>query len=840
MLQLTALIKRALEYAGSRIGRMKAFQVFMGHSNGEQEVETSARIPLGDRLGYKRIQVNTAAIREAALEEMGEDYGAPVAPYQVIHRHLLEYVREVAPRFGIDPDDITEEMVMGKDNQGWVQVNGSVPMELGNQHWRKVDWLGPPVADGWTVKFKDVNLLTQKEALGDGVIAVLRGETLGLNPTTRDFYQVRAVVKHDGVIHTVGKGIIIVDPDAMDVVAWQDFYGQRRIEGELTFYSMATGSKMNPRSRYTLQGLHYQGIKNWWRYVFQFDNFRAASIEDTRMTEDKLVMANAPIRALGGFGFVSVFTRLAKLSIAAGRSRTLLPAKAFEYVPPFRYLANMEKHDSQNSLKGVPPYYAPERLRSYYRSFVFGGRIERVLNRRPDLSTGQCTRRFRLMGYVPFNAIIIPSWGLTQAGADFDGDLACDFPVPEQGGLYIPFNDLDKKEQELRLAQASVDRKNINGEDGATTSVSGHNYTSVSQRWAGHMECNIILGMSDLNAVRFLVLAGHYESRGNTQKAKDNYAMAHSLKEWTDRSVSRQKRPVPWPHHGGPGHMPKPALPEGYADFATDLVRKVQKGPQDNSGDTPYEKAWNKTMFRAAVLKDITDLEINLLGINQEHVDAIRLWATKLHVASQAMLAEMHMVRDTGRPAPYEVRFPDRIEAKPVEPGMSHMKLRQTVQILDYHWQQAVRLRGDQRRGIFNLKDGLVDAARELGIESDLAEHCVDYSLFRELASVEQLEEYFKDIPGMRLSDMFTLVQGSDFTKDKSDRWVNNCPVNIGFVHFNAGEVRFARRIPSGMTAWVPGTSYPIKACNISDGIIQLKAHLFRDHFKEVEEQLAA
>jgi hypothetical protein len=828
------LLQKALKYAEKSVGRTRAYRVFMGLATPDPGGVVTARMPLAERWGFKRLVINEAAVIAAAREHMGaEARGLAAPPYDIIHDYYMKEVKRVAAAHNIDPALITPDTVMGKNDQVVVMLPTSRRFALGDAMWRLIDWLRAIVGSGWSAPLERFTLLNEendKEALGDGVVGVVTGASLGLPADLVDFFQCRLIVEDaTKVIHTLGKGIIIVHPAAKNVLAWQDFYGEKRPQGTLIVYDMATGSKRNYKSRYIQQGLLSQGVPKWWRAVFQLDNFRLSD-EDSPTREQKLISANAPLSALGGYGLIAVFTRLMRSSVTSGRSRMLLPGKAFRFITGLEHVAEIEETLAEGDQEyGVPYYYAPEKEQRYYEAYRVDGRVRRILDRRPNVSTGQNTRRFELRGYLPFNALVVPSWGLKLAAADFDGDTGVDFPVPEQGGLYLGFNDLSADERARRLRPATSDRKQVTLEDGTVVAATKRLYESPSHRHCGQLEAKYVLGDADLNSRYLLDMAAMLEAEGRFEEAQAHRDVSYVLQAWVQAAVDRQKRPVPWPHPKGPRHMPRAPEVEGRV-YLTALLRKVTKGTDEDYGESEtYAKSWDAFMSKRWALAELANPQaLSIVMGNPEMVQAAHRWAHELSSRFSEIEAEVPLLERTGRPAPHAVNFPDLETARSYDPDELHADLRQSLMALDEHWTDLVRVEGDVRKGVFNLLNGLIDAANELGVAASLAEHCRTYSLFFEFASVEQLADYFAPLEGKRLSDVFMVVDGPDIVRVTNNTWTNVQPFHLGFTYVPQGELRLVTTPRRTIYARVNELLHEeITACTVNDALLVLQGRLW-------------
>ena len=865
------LVTRALNYSAKGLGERKAYQVFKGAAP-ELEGISNKTYALGEILGYKRIKIDHEQVRQDAKKEMGEDYKGAVAPYPVIYKHLLKALQVVAlnPALGINPADLTPENLFGKNANGWVKVPGSAEFDLGENQWRVTDFLGPNVTQLGTVNLSSFTFLKDKNALGDGVVMVVKPEFLGLEPGLADFFQGRILVRDAyGVIKRVYKGLSIIHPDAENVLAYTDGYGHDLTEGSVEIYNMTWGSAYIPKSRYNPQGFWAQGVKDWYRPAFTLDNLRLAcqdgAGDEYALAEDKLIAANAPVSALGGFGIISSMTRLGKLSVHAGKSRMILPAIAFKYISSLKHVAEIESisatlHANQDKL--IPFYYAPQSEARYYKAFRKGNStIQRVLNRRPDVHDGQCTRRFELKGFTGLEAFVIPSWGLRLAGADFDGDAAVDMPVPEQGGLYRAFNDLPEWLFNFTLAMAKTDdRKVITLEDGTVISLKSLRYESTLHRWAGQLEAAVALGVADITGRKFVDRAGEsiihtlidmgeridFEGKNpalvinllkqelteSQYRALGLTLKAWSMIAWVQCSVDRQKRPIPWVHPGGTTFMPDC---KGQKDelFMTDLLRMITKG--DEAGDeaaTSYDKAWHKFSARLQGIRELytvlctSELQgASIVSPSPELTQSVKKWAGEIYTRFDSLLKDVPMQNE--RPLPFAGKFPKRAAVKNTRAEISNLAL--ALEALDTHWDSLNDVKGAARAGIYNLKQGLLEAARELGVDHELAESCTSYGLFKEFASVEQLEAYFKSIPGARIGDYFSVLTEKDFSF-VDGAYENTQRVTVGFSTFKPGELKVMPKLKTA-TVFVKQQDvqaiYTFNTCTLSDTLIALRGVLW-------------
>lgn len=812
-------------------GRDKALRMFLGVATEHEPTPLKVkREPLGDRLGYQRYRINPDKVIDLARQGQSSlampDYKQLVDPLrQVVHEVLSHYP-------GMAIQSFEDQFIMGKDNTGFAPKPYSHMLDFADENWRRIDVLRSLVGAGWPVHHSDLDKLRGKNPLGDGVVAVVQPKLLGLDERMVDFFQVRVLVGEPGFSHTFGKGLVIVHPSARNVIAWDDLYGYKAEQGDVTFYDMVQGSEYLPGCGYTDQGLTYQRVPDAHIAMFGLENLRLIHSKGSRLTEAKLLAADVPLYALGGYGLLALVSQIMKLNLSSGHSRMALPAKAFEYIDDLKGLALIEQQLAEGDKQwGVPYYYAPKELEGYYERFQDSRRrVRRVLNRRPDLPTGQSTWLFELLGYQPFNAFVVPSWSLSYAGLDFDGDLICDFPTPEQGGLYQAFNALPQEERELRLQAGMIARK-----EGGAKPV----YASPLHRWAGQLESRAILGQADVSARRFLDAADMYDALGEQQFARNARLMAYGLQAWVQVAVDRQKRPVDWPHPSGTQLMPRIRAPLG-SYYLSDLIRHLTKdrAVSDMDGEEflgPYDQAWANVEKRYQSLLMLAGAVVNpqhVLG-SPERIAAASRWAHEVHVRYQQALQSVPLVADTGRPAPFEVRFKQRVPSRPPAVEGPYAMLEQTVVVLDHFWNQIVTFKGsDSRTGVFNLKDGLVDAAIRLGISEQLAELCTNYALFREFASVAQLQEFFAGMPGMRVSDVFLVLDERNFERvvpeDPAARpyYVNTSTLQVGFFTLKPGELKFSRS-PHGYHFELPQGSYNVRARVLNDALIRLGIQLY-------------
>lgn len=848
---LKQLIERIKSYAAPKTGRLQAALNF-GKKHAEiSGEEVRARSPLGEQLGFGRVEVDEDYITALAKKQYkrSPDYKAakrelglpdevelpiPSAPYSIIKPLLLSAVQAKAVRdFGRDVGlGLTEDMIGGKDHIGWVTLPGSRKFNLGEHLWRLPDWLRPQVK-ALTPKegldYASLTLMDEKEALGDGIDGVLQPQLLGLPEDYIGFFQNRSFVEDEqAVIERLFKGIVIVHPGAKNVWAHKDGYGMDVNAGRLHIYEMLEGEQFDPRCRYTLQGLYYNGMQGWWRVLFAIENLKLLAKKDSRQVEDRLMAANAPVKALGGWGIMFALSSLMRLTVPAGRARIALPALAFRYIAGLEDIALIEEEQVRSRVTGrdVAQFYAPQELSSYFRAA--GSRSEWAHNRRPDLPPGKCVHRHVLAGFVPFNAFVIPTKSMSLSGLDFDGDMDCVFPTVERGGLYECFNDLPETEREQRLAVSTGDRK---GAMAAKTP-----YESPLARWAGQLEAKVILGMADITARRFLDMG--------------NAPAAWAMEPWIQQAVDRQKRPAPWPHPRGPLFMPRVSHD---VLTATDLLRTVQKGVKDDGAGTSFADTWKKFGVKLEQLYLIAKLDVlgqDVYCMNDEFRELMMRWAFELGSRMNDAVSELEVYEKTGVPLMRYENYADQASLPLSGCKPELVPLASTVALLDQHWDQLLEAaKGSQviRSGFYQLKDGLLDAAQDLGITGELARYARKYKVWRNFATSEQFEEYFSEHPGKRLGDIFCAVDEQVFQvvatrKERDPRTLkdrvvsvtlhNACPVQIGLFRYPQGCVRITKhggqlRVAVNERAEfdLPRFAFTSAAFTVQDALLGVRLH---------------
>lgn len=866
-------------------GRVKAFVNFVGMVLGPKKARKAVPRPLGKELGFEPIQINSEAVLKQTANKFRDAEGKPAkhVTYEQIAPTLWTHVKNaVRQTLGKErADTLQPEDVSGKGHLGWVTAERSARFNLGKDQWRIGDFLrSVVVAFERAIGVNEVTFV-KKEALSDGVAGVVKPELLGLAPGTWGIFQIRAVVttnqegKRDAPIDNVWrvfKGLVIVSPRARNVWAWDDGYGLDKRDAGPAFihvFNMVDVQEFDPKARYTLQGLYYQGIKKWFRAVFAIENVRLSMNEESRMWHHRLIAADAPVRALGGHGVSMALSALLSLSVMAGKSRVAIGAKAFNYIAGWEHVAAIENDkpyfDNETAFnreehpKALPKFYAPMRLQSYY--LKAGGLLSQwVLNRRPDLPTGQCVIRHELVGFVPLNAFVVPSWSMTLSGCDFDGDLLVVFPPQERGGLYQAFNDLPIAEQKRRLRGATTDRKAVK-----------RNFKNSFERWAGQLEAAPVLGRADI-AARRLIDAGQPE-------------VAWTLQPWIQTAVDRQKRPIPWPNDAGPAAMPAASKVEGF-QYATDMLRDLTKiDSKELTSDlfadfeaaqqagaymaadavrpSEYQVAWRVFETKVSMLRSYADrltpeFAQTVYAPDPEMVALMARWGYEMHERLKQAVAELPyglkrdvygrvMQDDDGRdirndyPLAHVVDFPDRVvgEVEPFE-DPTFEKVAKSVEQLDAYFVHALRDRTHgANKGVDNLKDGLVDACDYLGIREQVAARCKSYRVFRYFATPKQLKEYFAQVEGLRVSDLFTVVEGGDFEKVLPAVVVNKAGVFVGFTRLAPGECKLTSRVGGGITVETPHGTFETNATTIQDALIMLRMHM-NQHIPDIKPVVAA
>jgi hypothetical protein len=797
------------------------------------EPDTQVRVvpkTLGEILGYLPLVVDSDLILDTLSEP--DPSGNPSIPkledvYLLLERAIKGAIKQ---QHGIDEEDYSLDDISGKSENGWLRSARSVEFDIVDQLWRLGDFLRPKVVLMARIALGQLRLHPKKEVLGDGIVGVISPELAGLPIGTTDFMQVRALVRaDDGRITRIFKGLVMVHPDAKNVWAWQDGYGRTEREGSLEIYEMVRGSVYKPRSRYTVQGLYYQGVANWPDYLFTQENVLRQVDDDCRIVEERLIAANSPVRMLGGQGLHMLMGRLSHLSVYGGRARMGLPAKAFEFIAGLEHIAQSEHHqrlfdndiafDSETSQghARLPYFFAPQHFRPYFEASG-GLRSQWVINRLPDLSTGQCVIRHELVGYQPFNAFVIPSWSMKLAGNDFDGDTLKVVPPTERGGLYVAFNDLPLEEQRKRLKKATTDRSAAKGK---------HLYPNGLWRWAGQLEAARILGASDLTSRRFIDMGLREE--------------AYRLQPWTQCSVDRQKRPVPWPHPKGPERMP--TVPKAKTDlFVTDLLRDITKA--DGRGARGYEAAWRAFETRMEAL-DTLARNGYLSGFGNIYsyggdrtLKLLSHWATHLFERMNQALALIpkNPRYPHGRQLPHVIDYPNRTPADelPEVPA----RLISAIDYLDQRWDEAYGAGGSTRQGLFNVKDALVDIAQHLKLSGALAEYARTFRIFRIFATVPQLKAYCDQQRGVRISDLFPHYEHEEVfelaMQGQALMLRNNRPIYVGMSQFPTGKLALELRVAHEQRHFVwhrsDGSQLTLRVTDLNEALLQVRARVNEEY----------
>lgn len=862
---LAKLIARFKEYAQDTIGRLKAGEYF-GRTVFESQGQKAPRSekPLGELLGFAQVSINEDAIVNAAKRaykksaeykeakgKLGipddEDLKIVSPPFRFIMPGLLaayqgamvtqhEWTRKQAAL-------LTEHDCSGKDSIGWVRTPDTTPFDLDGKEWRISDWTRPLVkvttaAEG--IALGELTFTTDKEQAGDGVVGVLTPDKVGKPEGYIGYIQVRAVVQatseHGNVIWRLFKGLVLIHPDAKNVWCYPDGYGHDALKtgafgglehARLHIYEMLDGEKFTPKCRYTLQGLYYNGTEGWWRVLFSLQNLKLAASDSDVMIEDRMLRANVPIKALGGWGLVMALGRLLKLTVPAGLARIALPALAFQFIEGLEHIADLEDEYRNSHVTGkrISGFYAPQSLHSYFQS---GGGLdsEWAGNRRPDLPPGKCVQRLALRGYNPFNAFIINSYCMKHSGLDFDGDMLCVFPTVEKGGLYVCFNDLSETEQARRLSASAGggDRKSQEKKD----------FESTLARHAGQLEAKAILGLADITARKFLDLR--------------NPVAAWSMEPWIQSSVDRQKREVSWPHPLGPLFMPTVSVQDDEIT-ATQVLRALQKGDQEDdteeAGAAPldpksFAAVWKGFEFKLGQLyymSKIAPLGIKLLAPNDEMAQVMGRYGYELGTRMAQAVAELEVHRASGMPLMRNWNYADR-PAAPISQAKPELRvMAQTVHVLDTYWdeiQEATKASKVVRSGFYNLKDGLLDAAREHGLLGELAQYAGKYRAWLNFATEADFRDYFgSDTESKRMSDLFCVLDEQAFVRDagaKRPTYRNQKRVFVGLHSYAPESIEVVRSRPGVLTVKAEQedlpdgyVEYDSHACNIQDALLQLQ-----------------
>lgn len=772
----------------------------------EEEAKRMASVELGLRLGFKRVIVSKETVMAQAKKKYAKDNGLEpeglfTAPFEYIYEPLMTQVKGMAKtHHGLNPEHINDHTIWGKDHIAWVQTPESRVFNVGDAHrWRMGDMLRSPVKFLGETSLGMVSHIDphtgkklKKKALGDGVFLICKPETLGLPEGFIGEYQTRAYIEDRSAeghpIVMMFKGIILIHPEAMDVCNIYDGYGELldfQAHHHLVVWEMTNVEEFEPRARYTVQGLYYQGIEGWYKSLFSLESMRVLANEDSTMVEDRLIASNCPIKALGGMGVTMYLARMMRLTINAGKSRILLPACAFRYIKGYEHVAEIETElvKSHKTGEDIPRFYAPESQAKWFQQFE----DEFVLNRRPDLPTGQCVLRFNLKGFLPFNAFVVPSGeelpdeqSLKLSGADFDGDMGVAFPTPEHGGLYLPFNDRSRDDRDLRLKTAITDRS-------ATKKV----FASGFHRYCGQLEATPVLGNADISARRFID-AGDLEA-------------AWALQPWVQQAVDRQKYEKPWPDQRGWEYMPKPHKDKETV-YMTDVLRALQKGSKQDLEGNSYERAWGRfseklqQVYLLAQLPKVARTN-QVYAMNDEFMMLAARWGFEVGTRMKQIISELEVYRKTGTPLPHVTQgFADRkgvpvfAEFDGLEPEENHAlkPLVQAVLILEDSWKNTTS--DTTRRGWFNLKDAVIQVSKELNCSDMLAKYLRTYFMFRNFASVQQLSEYWDAYAGhhqfqeplKRISHFWCMLDGDTFVKDTEHKvYYNQSDLVFGWFKFS-------------------------------------------------------
>jgi hypothetical protein len=820
-------------------GREKAAQVLLQDILPAQPVEQATQKvvprPLGEVLRYVSFTVDHDAVLDEArgVANKGLPQGSTKLPslqqvYAVLEREVMRGLQHQ-----VGPGDYDLDTISGKSGKGMVRVASSEQLDLGSAHWRQGDILRPNVTHLARVEAGELED-GPKEFLGDGLAAMLKPSRLGLPDDTIDHFQVRMTLReHDGApIQRVFKGLVMVHPQAHEKLAWNDGYGQPLRNGALDVYQMVRGSEYKPQSRATAQGATYQGIPEWPRFFFSQENVYRLVDDEARLREDRLIAADAPVRALGGQGLQILQARVTKLNVFIGVARMGLPARAFQYIEGLDHLAEIERDEplfdnkKAFSLEGdpgvgapgrdLPKFYAPLALKKYFEA-QGGVGSEWILNRLPDLSTGQCVIRHKLAGYHPFNAFVVPTWSMKLAGNDFDGDTIKVMPPVERGGLYVAFNDLPVAEQRLRLQHATVDRSVDKGK---------HVYPNGLWRWAGQLLASLVLGPSDINSRRFIDMGMREQ--------------AYRLQPVTQWSVDFQKYALPYPLKGGPDEMPKAPVPEGHTTL-TDIMRGVTKGTGSDASMGGYEAQWARYNSRQEALELATmpGVTIHAYG-GAPTVRLLQTWATQVYERIELARKQLPNMRARYAGAePYPVpHVVDGFGARTLDesrlPALPE-RLLGAVRYLDQAFSTALERGGAIRQGLFNLKDALLDIGHQLGLSEKLAEHASSYTIFREFASVKQLRAFFAGTPHLRVSQLFPLYDEQEaFSLDANFgnqgdpqrvTVVNKRPIYVGMHLFPTGSFRLHRGGDKRFTLHLSdGTVQPLPVSDFQDALLHARA----------------
>lgn len=805
---------------------------------------------LGEILGYQPIVIDANEVYDAAEAEANPDKNAKgqrkFPTYEQVLKALTERViTAVENTTGLKyaKKEFSLGQISGKGDKGFVYIEGkSVPFMIGDKNmYRLGDGIKPVVTYLGT---SDIKAFTRvpKEGLGDGTFIVAPPSQFGLAEGMIDFAQVRGMVfnKAGVEIHRFYKGTVIFHPDAQRIMAWDDGYGQELEEGTLKLYLMALGSEFNPDSSFTIQGLSYQGVPGYERFLFSNDNIHRMVDAESRILEERAIAADAPIEALGGQGLQILLSRQTNMAIRAGRARIMLPAKAFAFIEGLEHIAEIEhdtdRYDNEHTFslesdpgpgapgRLLPRFYAPHTLKGYYQAH--GGKGSQwAFNRVPDLSTGQCVLRHELAGYVPFNALVVNTTSMKMTGTDFDGDIGKTLPTRERGGLYICFNDLPYEEQRKRLAKATVDRSADKGK---------RTYKDGLHRWAGQIYASRILGMADIGARRFLDMGLRDE--------------AYAMQPWVQWSVDKQKHDKEPPHPDGPDAMPVSRLPEGETTM-TDLLRGISKGKRgDRKKMAPFVAEWHRYESKIDALLQAS-LENNVIHAQggMEAAITMRHWAQRLfnRIKKAELLVPTHKpkygsVKGKRYPVAHVVNgYPNL--AAPKDPNVLPeipWRLKLTLEYLDKAWDEAYDKGGAIRTGLFNLKDALLDIALSLDITAKLALHARTYRVFRVFATVPQLRAYFAHVKNKtRVSEIFANydereafmldTQHLNAKHPEQVTVVNKHPVSVGMGHFDTGMLRFTRNPDKTWRMFAQqDTPVDFPTIDFEDALVHARAHL--------------
>lgn len=845
----------------------KQFDETAAEEQGEGYMARIEASPLGAQLGYMQVEINEKAVMDTAVRaykkspdfkrikagmNLPEDADLKVQtpPWPYIREPLMAAYQAGAVKQGMSKQQalaLTEDDCFGKGHIGWIKLPESTPLDLAGKNWRWSDWTRPKTTTlGERVALSSLNHTGNSMAkdlgakLGDGCVGVLRPEVLGLPTDKFGYYQVRVTLHapESDTIVAVYKGLVVVHPKADNSWAYPDGYGHDVLcspvygigengEGaELQFHEMLDGEQFMPKCRYTIQGGAYQGIPEYLRAFLGLENIKMVASGSDVLVEDRMLRANVPVKALGGWGLMTAMQRLLKLTVFSGHARIVLPSEVFQHIEGQSQVhAKLVKtYTSKVTGKQVSGFYAPKSLRPYFER-AGGVGSEWVLNRRPDLPTGACVHRHTLLGYVEFNAFVINGDSMKLSGLDFDGDMVCVFPPVERGGLYIAFNDLDESEQQRRLDIAGGDRKSREKKD----------FLNGLCRHAGQLASAGILGPADITARKFM----------DVGKPEQAWAM----EPWIQASVDLQKRDMALPHPDGVLMMPQVMLAPNEITM-TQVLRALQKGePAGWREMTPADKAtfanmWEYFEFKLEQLFYMSRLchpasGIKFLAPTTQDKQVISRFGYELGSRMAKAIGELDTYNKTGKPIMRKFDYADR-QALPISSAPEAIKkMASTVSLIDAYLPDIKEACGIPaiRQGFYNLKDGLLDAARDRGVMGELAQYASKYEVFQMFADEQAFKDYFQHDTGKRLSDFFCVLDSSAFSRvqdaGKLPMYRNTQKVIVGLHEYHPGDITVTEH---GMCDMVVVARNPelrkqfividTAASTISDALLSLRIHM--------------